>query len=209
MVSNKGSNYIYANVSITSANGTGAVAIAPVSPIGGHGYNPTTELGVRHVMLTVNFNKDESGKLPTDIDFRQIGLLLNPLENKTATTYGLANGEVYKLTTDYILSPGFGDYVPDEIVYQSPDGTFASSTFSATALSFDAISNRLRVINTNGTAIDSQVIYGLTSETARVITQIQTPTLVPFSGYITYIENREPVVRDSDGSEQFRLVLGY
>jgi len=209
VVANRGANYIYANVSITSANGSGATAISPVSPIGGHGYNPTIELGVRHVMLTVVFNKDESGKLPTDIDFRQIGILINPLEIKTASTYGLANGEVYKLTTDYILSPGFGDYVPDEIVYQSPDGTFASSTYSATTLSFDTITNRLRVINTNGTANNSQIIYGLTSGTARVITQTQTPTLVPFSGFITYIENREPVARDSDGSEQFRLVLGY
>lgn len=209
VVSNKGSNYIYANVSITSANGSNAVAIAPVSSIGGHGYNPITELGARHVMMTTSFNRDESGKLPTDIDFRQIGILVNPLEIKTASSYGLANGEVYKLSTDYIVSPGFGAYIPDEIVYQSPDGTFSLATYSATTLSFDDITNRLRVINTNGTANNSQVIYGKTTGTARVITQTQTPTLVPFSGFITYIENREPVVRNTVGSEQFRLVLGY
>lgn len=209
VVSNKGSNYIYANVVISSANGSGATAIAPVSPIGGHGYNPITELGARHVMMTVTFNTNESGSLPTDIDFRQIGILVNPLEIKTASTYGLANSEIYKLSTDYIVSPGFGEFIPDEIVYQSPDGTFGSSLYSATVLSFDDTTNRLRVINTNGTANNSQIIYGQTSGTARVITQTQTPTLVPFSGFITYIENREPVARDPEGSEQFRLVLGY
>lgn len=209
VVSNKGSNYIYANVSITSANGSSANAVAPVSPIGGHGYSPPTELGVRHVMMTVYFNKGESGDLPTDIDFRQIGILINPLEIKTSSTYGLANGEIYKLSTDHVVSPGFGDYIPDEIVYQSVDGTFGSATYSATCLSFDDTTNRLSVINTNGTALAGQVIYGLTSETARVITNTEPPTLVPFSGYITYIENREPVARDLDGSEQFRLVLGY
>lgn len=209
VVSNKGSNYVYANVTISSANGSGATAIAPVSPIGGHGYSPATELGSRHVMLTVSFNKDEAGRIPTNIDFRQIGILVNPLEIKSLTTYGLANGEIYKLSTDYVVSPGFGAYVPDEIVYQSPDGTFETATYSATVLSFDDIFNRLRVINTSGTANNSQIVYGQTSGTARVITQTQTPSLVPFSGYITYIENREPVVRDPDGSEQFRLVLGY
>lgn len=209
VVFNKGSNYIYANVIISSANGSGANAIASVSPIGGHGYNPITELGARHVMLTTSFNTDEAGKLPTNIDFRQIGILVNPLEIKTASTYGLANSEIYKLSTDYIVSPGFGAFIPDETVYQSPDGTLARSTYSATVLSFDDIFNRLRVININGIANSSQIIYGQTSGTARVITQIQTPTLVPFSGFITYIENREPVARDPDGSEQFRLVLGY
>lgn len=209
VVGNKGSNYIYANVIISSANGSGASAIAPVSPIGGHGYSPATELGAKHVMMTVNFNKDESGKIPTNIDFRQIGVLINPLEIKSATTFGLADDEVYKLSTDYIVSPGFGSYIPDEIVYQSDDGTFASAAYTATVLSYDDISNRLRVINTNGTANNSRIIYGQTSGTARVITQTQTPSLVPFSGYITYIENREPVSRDPDGSEQFRLVLGY
>lgn len=209
VVANKGSNYIYANVIISSANGSGANAIAQVSPIGGHGYNAITELGARHVMMTASFSTDESGKLPTDIDYRQIGILVNPLEIKSASTYGLANGESYKLTTDYIVSPGFGAYIPDEFVYQSPDGTFAAATYFATTLSYDSTTNRLRVINTNGTANNSQVIYGQTSGTARVITQTQTPTLVPFSGFITYIENREPVVRDAQGSEQFRLVLGY
>lgn len=209
VVSNKGSNYIYANVSITSANGSNATAIAPVSPIGGHGYNPTTELGVRHVMITTTFNTDEGEKLPTNIDFRQIGILVNPLEIKTATTYGIANSEIYKLSTDFIVSPGFGSYITDEIVYQSPDGTLELATFYATTLSFDPASNRLRVINTYGTSNTSQLIYGQTSGTSRVITQTQTPTLVPFSGYITYIENREPVARDSEGSEQFKLVLGY
>jgi hypothetical protein len=209
VVANKGSNYVYANVVISSANGSGATAIAPVSPIGGHGYSVPTELGARHVMLTVNFSKDENGNLPTNIDFRQIGVLVNPLEIKSATSYGLADNEIYKLSTDYIVSPGFGNYITDEIVYQSGDGTFESATFTATVLSFDDITNRLRVINTNGTANSSQIIYGQTSSTARVITKTETPELVPFSGYITYIENREPVARDPDGSEQFRLVLGY
>jgi hypothetical protein len=75
-VANTGTNYTYANATIISTAGSGATAIAPTSPVGGHGFDPASELGARHVMLTAKFDKDESGNLPTDIDFRQLGIHL-------------------------------------------------------------------------------------------------------------------------------------
>jgi hypothetical protein len=207
-IANTGSNYTYANVSIVSAQGSGATATAYVSPLGGHAYNPVTELGARHVMLTCSFTKSESGNLPTDIDFRQLGVILNP-SAYFGTSVGLANAVNYKTTTDFILSQGFGIYTPDEIVYQSPSGLLVNSTFSATVLSFDSTTNTLKLINTLGTANNSGIILGNSSGTTRVVLQQQTPTFMLYSGNIIYIENREPTQRNSDGSEQFKLVLGY
>ncbi len=208
VVANTGSNYSYANVTISSTLGSNAVAIAPASPIGGHAYDPVTELGVRHVMMTARFTRDENGKLPTDIDFRQIGLLVNPYAY-FGTATGFANADVYKITTDFVLSQGFGSYTPDEIVYQSPNGLLTSSTFTATVLSFDVATNTLKLINTQGVANNSALIYGATTGTARVVLQQQPSDFIPFSGYLTYLENREPVQRNADGSEIFKLVLGY
>jgi hypothetical protein len=208
VVANTGSNYSYANVSISSSLGSGAVAIAPSSPIGGHGYDIVSELGTRHVMMTARFTKDESGKLPTDIDFRQIGILVNPYAY-FGTITGRANADIYKTTTDFIVSQGFGLYTPDETVYQSPNGLLSSATYSATVLSFDSASNTLKLINTQGVANNSALIYGATTGTARVVVQQQIPDFIPFSGYLTYLENREPVQRNVDGSEIFKLVLGY
>jgi hypothetical protein len=208
VVANTGSNYSYANVSIVSALGSGATAIAPTSPIGGHGSSIVTELGTRHIMLTARFNRDESGKLPTDIDFRQLGVMVNPFAY-FGTAIGRANGDVYKTTTDFVVSGGFGAYTPDETVYQSVNGLLSSSTFTATVLSFDSTTNTVKLINTQGTANNSALIYGATSGTSRVVVQQQLPDFIPFSGYLTYLENREPVQRNSDGSEIFKLVLGY
>ena len=208
VVANTGSNYTYANVSISSSLGSGATAIAPASPIGGHAYDPVTELGVRHIMMTARFNKNESGKLPTDIDFRQIGILVNPYAY-FGTITGLANADIYKTTTDFVVSQGFGAYTPDETVYQSPNGLLSSATYTATVLSFDFGTNTLKLINTQGVANNSALIYGATTGTARVVVQQQTPDFIPFSGYLTYLENREPVQRNADGSEIFKLVLGY
>lgn len=208
LVANTGYNYTYANVTITSAIGSNATAIAPVSPIGGHAYNPLTELGARHVMLTGEFKTDESGNLPTDIDFRQLGILVNPYAY-FGVGFNLANAASYKVTTDFVVSTGFGNYVPDEVVYQSPNGLIQDATFTATVLSYDPVFNTVKLINTNGIANTGGLIYGQTSGTARVVLQQQTPSFIKNSGFLIYLENRSPVQRNADGSEQFRLVLGY
>jgi hypothetical protein len=208
VMANTGSNYSFANVTISSASGSGAVAFAPTSPIGGHGYNPATELGARHIMLTARFNRDENGNLPTDIDFRQIGLLVNPLA-RFGTNIGRANADIYKVTTDFVVSQGFGAFTPDETVFQSADGLFSNATFTATVLSYDVATNTVKLINTQGNAINSSLLYGNTSGTSRVVLQQRQPDFISFSGYLTYLENREPVERNADGSEIFKLVLGY
>ena len=207
-IANTGSNYTYANVSIVSTQGTGAIAAAFVSPIGGHGYDPATELGARHVMLTCSFDKGENGNIPTDVDFRQLGIIVNPSAYFGSSVYR-ANAAVYKTTTDFVVSQGFGLYTPDETIFQSPTGLLQDSTFSATVLSFDSTTNTVKLINTNGSAINSALILGNSTGTARVVLQQRIPEFIPYSGYMIYLENREPIQRNSDGSEQFKLVLGY
>jgi len=209
VVANTGSNYSYANVSISSARGSGASANAQVSPIGGHGYDPVTEFGARHLMMTCSFNKDENTSLPTNIDFRQVGVVIDPYAYTSATSFALANASVYKTTTDFVVSTGFGEFIPDETLYQSANGSLSTATFSATVLSFDAVTNTVKLINTSGTAVDGALVYGSTSGTSRALLQQQTPTFIKNSGYIIYLENRTAVQRSADGSEQFRLVLGY
>lgn len=208
VVANTGYNYTYANVTISSSLGSGAQAVAYTSPIGGHGFNPVSELGARHIMITANFNKDEFGNIPTDIDFRQIGILFNPYV-RFGTGFGQANASIYKLTTDVVVSPGFGSYAPDEVVYQSADGSFENAYFTATVLSFDSTFNTVKLINTQGTPVENTLLVGKNTLTSRVALQVQDTSFVPFSGYMIYLENREPIQRSAEGSEQFKMVLGY
>ena len=204
-VTNRGTNYTYANATIISDIGSGASFKVPVSPIGGHGYDSISELGCSHIMLTAEFNGNEGGNLPTDIDFRQVGVLINPTAYST-TPYP-ANGSIYKVTTDLVLASGFGSYVPDEIVYQGDSPLNAS--FKATVLSFDADQNVVKLINIKGTPTTDATLYGNSSLTARTLLVVNPVDFVPFSGYLAYIQNRTSVQRSSDGIEQFKFVLGY
>jgi hypothetical protein len=205
VVVSPGTNYSYANVTITTSSGNGAVAYANTSPVGGHGFDPASELGCDHIMYSVEFTGNEGGVIPTDIDFHQIGILINP-----TTAYNSpnpANGIIYRTTTDLLVAPGFGVYTNDEIVYQGTSLTDA--TFVGRVLSFDVASNILKLINITGNHTLNGSLFGNDSGTTRTLLAVSPPTFTVFSGYIAYIENRTGVQRSADGIEQFRLVLGY
>lgn len=205
VVTNTGSNYTYANVSIQSSSGSGASAIAPVSPIGGHGFDPVSELGCSHVLFTCEFNGRENGKIPVDVNYRQVGLIINPI---SLSSYPYpASDAIYKTTTDFTVAPGFGAYVSDETIYQG--NSLAEATFKATVLSFDTASNLIYLINTSGTPTLNAPVYSASSGTTRTLLGIATSDFQPFSGYLSYIQNRSGIQRSADGIEQFRFVLGY
>ena len=205
VVTNPGSNYTYATVTLDSANGSGAIATAPTSPIGGHGFDPISELGATHVMITAEFNSTENNVLPTSVDYHQVGLMVNP------TTYTNpsvpANGEIYRTTTNIVVASGFGEFTNDEYVYQGT--SLETATFTGRVLTFNTSTNVLYLINTVGTITTNSPIVGSTSTTTRTLLSSSTGELSPFSGYIVYIENRAAIQRSVDGIEQFRFVLGY
>jgi hypothetical protein len=156
-------------------------------------------------MFTAEFNGDENGYIPVDIDYRQVGLLINPT---TLSSWPVpAQETIYKVTTDLVVASGFGVYTNDEIVYQGE--TLENSTFNAHVVSFDAASNVVKLINITGTLSLNAPIFGNSSKTVRTLLNYSTPDFLPFSGYISYIENREAVQRSADGIEQFKFVLGY
>lgn len=205
LVVNQGSNYTYANVSVVSALGSNATFIAPVSPIGGHGYDSVSELGCSRTMVTIEFNGSENGNIPIDIDYRQVGLIVNPTALSTAPNP--ANGAIYKTTTDVVVAPGFGIYGLDETVYQGT--SLETATFSGTVLSFDEASNVIKLINTTGTRTLNAPINGNSTQTSRTVLTVSTPDFVIYSGFLTYVENRSSVQRSVDGIEQFKFVLKY
>lgn len=207
LITNPGAGYISANVVITSPTGANANVAVFVSPPNGHGSDTFEEFGTSHIMVTQTFEGDEAGLIPTDIKYRQLGFIINP--SAPSSYPWQCENETYSLSTDLIVSNGQDNYTSDEIVYQSTDGTLANASFSATCLDFQSVSNKLRVINTNGTPNTNMTIIGQRTETERTVLSITNPDFVMYSGYITYIENREGTQRSSDGSEQIRLIVGF
>jgi hypothetical protein len=213
IVSNPGSGYTYANayvvVSSSQANppGNGAVLIAPVSPIAGHAYDPAAELGATDIMFSVDFNGNEGGVIPTNFTYHQVGLIVNP--TSIPTEPNAANNDVYRTTTDLIVSTGFGVFQSGEIVFQGSDPTNPNTwTYSGT-VAYYTEPTTVGVINTKGTPTTNELIRGTVTNTTRMLFDFTPSTYTVLSGYLSYIENRSGIQRSPDGIEQFRFILGY
>ena len=204
VVDTPGQNYTYATVTITASQGSGATVIAPISPVGGHGFDSVAELGCAHVMLTCEFNGDEGGYLPTGIQYRQIGIITNPTAKSSYPNP--ANNSIYNASTRAIVAPGFGTYTLDEIVYQ---GSSTNPSFTGTVLDYNSATNVLSLINITGSLATNNPIFGQSSGTTRTLLSYNLPDILLPSGYISYIENRSAIQRSPDGIEQLKFVLGY
>jgi hypothetical protein len=147
------------------------------------------------------------------VAYRQIGLLLNPISQESVSqeTSTYANGAIYDVTTKLFVSPGSGNYVSGQIVYQG--SSFVSSTFNAEVVSFDPATNIVSAININGTPVNNQALIqdasGPVTTAVRTLLTTENPDFIIYSGYPLYIENREAINRSPDGTEQFRIVLSF
>ena len=70
--------YIQLPAVISSASYFSAASLRPIiSPKNGHGSDPYNELFAKRVCLSAKFNNSESGIIPIENDFRQVGLIKN------------------------------------------------------------------------------------------------------------------------------------
>jgi hypothetical protein len=206
IVTNSGNNYTYATVSInplTGFTGSGATANAIISPIGGHGTDPVSELGCNHIMVSVEIDDGENGNVPTDVAFRQVGIIVDPV----LTDGTLPTASIYNTSDLATVSFGTGVFASGETVYQGT--SLSTATFTATACSFDSTNNVISLINTKGTPTLSSAIYGVSSGASRVLLQYNPTKFSIGSGYMMYFENRQPIQRSPNGNEQLRLVLRF
>ena len=211
---NGGTGYTTANVTITAganhvANGNIASFSAIISPPGGHGSNPVTELGCYSVMTAVDFIGTETDTIPVGtsvvpFDFRQITLLSDP---KLANGV-YANASVYRMTTKLSLTdPGTSNYTNDETVYIG--SSLALANMTATVVNWDSSTNELYVNNLAGNVVVGSTLTGNTSAATATILGETAPNISLFTGELLYIENRAKIVRDVDQTEQIRLVLSF
>jgi hypothetical protein len=198
---NVGTGYSHATVSITGGVGTGATARAVISPTGGHGSDPVTELSSFYVMIDVQLVADDgSGDFIVDNEFRQIGIIRNPIETSTgdvgtAPTYdaltqiqftGLGGGSSFARDTiiegQTSLARAYIDSIDTDVIRVHQNDTTGFGTFQ----------------------VGEQIQVGSVYATVATITA---PEIDSNSGEVVYLENIAPVNRNSNQTEDIKLVL--
>lgn len=125
---NNGTNYTYANVSISSNNlyGDSFIAEAQVGPIKGHGANPLLELGANYVGINKNFGTSvgEGYRLPVSGSYRKIGIIKNPQINDVI--FGVNNFENATMS----IKNSTGVFPNGEIIIQYSSNSAGVVTYS-------------------------------------------------------------------------------
>ena len=231
-VTTPGTGYTFAyirNADIVSAGATslsGAELDVIIEPKGGHGFNAIKELGGFFVMMNTNFEAGEtsnSGDFTTANDFRRVALMRDIQSGGSAASATTLRGTKAILVT----SPS-GDFTVDEEINQATTGAVGK------VVEWDSSNNILYYIQTrfNDEGVDSNgnltafsganTITGQSSSvTATPSTSSTTVDSVVFtSGYnageidadtgdIMYIENRSPITRAADQTENVKLIIEF
>jgi hypothetical protein len=234
-VTNAGSGYTIAyirNADIVSAGATsltGSEIDVIIPPKGGHGFNAVSELGGFFVMLNVSLEGTEAantGDFTAENDFRRIVLIRNPFSGGSLASATTLRGTK---AVRFASSPTPGTFAVDEEINQSTTGAVGK------VVEWDATNRILHYIQTrfndegisslgNRTAFSGvNIITGQTSgatgtpstassETADQITftnGYKDTELDRHKGDVLYIENRAPITRASDQTENIKLVIEF
>jgi hypothetical protein len=115
---NPGKNYKQANVSVQTSTGfgSGARVRAILSPPGGHGSNVKDELYCQSVGIGVVFSNTATFSFSSDVEFRTVGILKNPLSANTIDGTGtvdlVANSlSVAGVGTKFTNELNIGDHI--------------------------------------------------------------------------------------------------
>ena len=196
-----GSGYTFSEI-IISGDGTGATARAVNAPVGGFGANPIIDLGSFYIFLSVEFEQDETGTLPTDNDFRKVGILKDPLDFGTTT---LATASNYNQTTAIQLDVGVvGTFAVDEVLTGSTSGA------TAIVVSFDAPSRIISINEKDITIfVDGETVTSASGSGVISASGIGDPDFEPGSGQVLFMDQRASVSRAVDQTETIKTIFEF
>ena len=235
-VTTPGTGYTFATISNTQIVTAGATNLAGseldviIPPKGGHGANAQEELGAFFVMMNTSLEGTESansGDFSAVNDFRKIALLRDPTKSASAVTANTARlTKAIKIAT----SPTPGTFTADEEINQASTGA------TGKVVEWDATNKILYYIQTrhNDAGVDANgnltafsganVITGQggssptgtpdTSSTGTVsnvsfTSGYSVPEIDHDTGDVLYIENRTPIQRAPDQTENIKLVIEF
>ena len=232
---NLGSSYTFSDAALSSSSsmgsGTGGAVGVIISPKNGHGHSAINELGGHYVMTATTLTQDEGDDVSTANDFREVGLVIDP------TTYGtstVASASTARMTFAVKFSSASGTFDADEKISNSSgaigkvvewDSTnsilyyhqerFGDYGTNSTTGAYTAFSGTGTI--TGGTSgatgtpssSSTETVTLANNNTIAFTSGYANPELQPDSGDIIYIENRKPIQRASDQTEDIKLIIEF
>ena len=233
---NLGSSYTFSDSSLSSASsmgsGSGGVVQVVISPKSGHGADAVAELGGHYVMMATTLTAAEGDDITTENDFRKLGIVVDP---HTFGTTSVATVATARLTYAIKLTSQSGTFDGDEkisqattgacgkvvewdsansILYYSQErfGDYGTATANGGYTAFSG-ANVITGATSGATGTpDASADSAVTLAGGNTITfsdGYANPELQPDSGNIIYRENRKPISRATDQTEDIKIIVEF
>ena len=212
-------------------NGSGGAIQVMISPKKGHGFNAINELGGHYVLMNTLFIGAERDDLLTGNDFRNIAIVTDPTTFGTTT---VASDSTVRQTYAAKLTSVSGTFTADEKITQTTTGAVGRvvewdtgnsilyyqqeryTDYGTNSLgAYVAFSGALAITGASSSAVgtpDSTADSAVTLANGFTITFADgyvNPELQADSGNIVYTENRSPISRATDQTEDIKIVVEF
>ena len=234
---NLGTGFTFSDASLSSASpmgGSGGSIRVVISPKDGHGANAVEELGGHYVMMNTLFIGAERDDLLTGNDFRNIAIAVDPTTFGTATV--ATDSTIRQTYALKLASSGLsGTFTADEKITQASTGAVGKVVEWDSSLSilyyqqerygdFGTVSSSGAYIAFSGanavTGADSSATGTPDADADSAVTLANgnsitftngyaNPELEPDSGNIIYNENRSPISRATDQTEDIKIIVEF
>jgi hypothetical protein len=227
---------VFSNTGLTTAanigSGSGGKVEPIISPKGGHGDDAVKELGGHYVMMNVKLEQAEGDDLTIANDFREVGIVKDPY-NFGTTTVSSASTRRQTYAVKLAANPS-APYEIDEKITQSTTGAVGrvvefDSTNNIIYYLQEQYANYGIASSGNHVPFSGAfTITGATSGGAAAVSSTNSqnvtlsggstltftsgyanPELAADSGHILYVENRRPISRASDQTEDIKIVVEF
>lgn len=206
---NSGRKYRNAETTFSSF-GAGRLANvrAIISPVGGHGYDPIKELGSNYLMF--NIRTEVSSIFPTQVKFRQIGILNEP---KLSDNFTSISNTTISFTNSLFLNNVNGAFIQDEYLVGEDTSSnmyciLANSAITSNVATLTYIQGKNSTSNFISPNV-GETLIGTVSGASGQVAQIRRTTAGQDFGDILYIENISPITRGRDQTENLHLVIEF
>jgi len=206
-----GAGYDYASVVFTGGGGSGAHARAVIAPKG-IGGDARDDLRSNALMFNTRLAGDENNALITSNDFRQVGLIKNPVETDSASSGNLFNS----LAGNVLNKLKFGSIAQSF----TEDKTIQGSTSTAQAYIDKADSNYVWYHQSDSTGFlaftEGETITETDGNGEGILDSAANDadtdaftksTVKPFSGTLLYVDNRAAIERDPNQTEDIKVII--
>jgi len=231
-VTTPGTGYTFGTISNAQIVAAGATSLSGaeldviIEPKGGHGKNAIEELGGFYVMMNTSLEGTESsnsGDFSVANDFRKITLIRDPQSGGSAAT-----ATTLRATKAIELTGVSGTFTVDEEINQASTGAVGKVVEwdSTNKLLYyiqtrhndegvDSNGNQTAFSGTNAVSGQSSSASGTPTSNTKTLNNVSLTSgysaseIDADSGDILYIENRAPITRAADQTENIKLVIEF